>query len=547
MYYLVSLFLLLYIGNLQAQALQTEWINSIPGSQLEQYNSIDQSPSNHIYAGGFFQEQFGNFNCIGDSDGVLTKYTDQGQIVWIKTLAGTGIDKINGLTVDNDQTIYITGEFSGTIYYNNDSIVSQGQLDAFVARLDSSGQFIWATNLGSPEDDGANDISLLNNGFIAVTGYFSDTMQTTLGATISSGLRDVFIANLNPQGQLQWIETIGGPGIDLGNAIACDNNNNSYITGSFRDGIYLDGVLTIGQGSYDAFLVKFTANGQLEWFKIMGGTNTDEGSDVEIDSEQNIVAVGWYDRSMIVDSLFLSGSKEEDGYAIKFDASGNILWGTSLAGSFDERAYNIDFDNNNDIYISGTLDSILVINGDTLLNRHLNRPTDIFVLKYDKQGVYQWATTLGHYYNDYAFDLLIKNSTTFYLAGNFQDTSIFVNDTLISQNGFDLFVGKFTVDTTTVAIHPIPSSPSNIINGIELFPNPSNNYSHLNYSINQSTSLQIQIINPLGQRQIIKSFDEHSIGQHNITLNTSNLEEGIYWIQLKTPSTIQTIPWIITN
>ena len=503
--------MLLYIGNVQAQLLQKEWLNTVRGSQLEQYNSIARTPVGHIYAGGFFQEQFGNLNSIGNSDGVLTKYDAQGQILWMKALAGSGVDKINGVAVDGNNKVYITGEFAGTILFNNDSLVSQGLLDAFVACLDDNGQFLWAKRLGATEDDGANDICVLNNGNIVVTGYFSDTLSTPVDTIISYGLRDAFVITFNPLGQIQWVHKIGGPGLDFGNAIAADTNNNCYVTGSFRDGVYLNGVLTVGQGSYDAFAAKITPNGQLEWFKIIGGSNTDEGSDIQVDNEWNVVAVGWYDRSMTVDNLSLSGSKEEDGYVVKFDPNGHVIWGRSLAGAFDERAYCIDFDDNNDLYIAGTLDSILVINGDTLLNRHLNRPTDIFVIKYDKQGVYQWATTLGHYFNDYVFDLLVESTNSFYAAGNFQDTSIFINDTLISQNGFDVFVGKFRMDTTTVSMHSIPSNSISPVERVQIFPNPSSG--KVNIYTNHNNLLNVKVYDIFGRivyREINKSIN-HSL------------------------------------
>lgn len=119
----------------------------------------------------------------------------------------------------------------------------------------------------------------------------------------------------------------------------------------------------------------------------MGGPSSDEGTYVNVDNKQNIVVVDWYDRYMDIDTVFLNGSKEEDGFAAKFTPSGDLIWVKSMAGTFDERVYGVDFDADDNVYIMGTVDSLLILGGDSLTNRHLNRPTDIFLAKFDKEVI----------------------------------------------------------------------------------------------------------------------------------------------------------------
>lgn len=526
-----------FLQHLGAQTLQTEWITSIPGSQLEQHNSMAQAPFGDLYTVGFFQEYFGQLTSVDSEDGFITKYNEQGQLLWIKQLAGTNTDRINGIVVANDNEIYIVGEFRDTIFYNNDSLISQNQVDLFVAKLDSSGQIIWAISAGGAGYASASDIAVMPNGNLAITGYFDDDLNWGYSSFTTTGLRDIFIAVISPQGALQWIKKLGGPAIDDGRSVAVDNNNRIYVTGLFRDALFVNGDTLIGQGSYDAYLAQYSSTGQLSWVKTMGGTNSDEGTYVNVDLAQNPVVVGWYDRSMQADSLFISGSKEEDGFALKYTPNGDLVWGLTLAGTFDERAYGVDFDENNDLYIMGTLDSILIINGDTLTNRHLNRPTDIFIAKYDSDGQYKWAQTLGHYYNDYCYDFIVKDATTLYLAGLFQDTSIFVNDTLISQYGFDVFLGKFSMDTT-VSVFTIP----NFISNVQVFPNPSQGQSTLEYSLHKTSTVNISLTNLLGRTIYSQTINQQPAGNHQHVLTRIHQATGLHFITIRTPYYKKSIP-----
>lgn len=526
-----------------AQTLSTEWIKSIPGDAFEQNSSIAQAPCGDIYTVGFFQgTTFGTLNNVGTEDGFISKYSEQGQLIWVKQLAGSSTDRINGITIGSDNEIYIVGEFRGKFRYNSDSLVSFDQLDVLVAKIDSSGSFQWATSASGWGYESAYDISLSPNGNLLVTGYYENDLHFGTFSLLANNLRDVFIMAIDQQGNPIWLESLSGPGVEYGRSIATDTSNNIYITGVFRDFLYPNGGTLAGFGSYDVFLAKYDPMGQLLWIKAMGGPSADEGYYVNIDSQQDVVLVGWYDRSIKIDSLILNGSKEEDGFAAKFKPNGDLAWAIPLAGSFDERVYAIDFDDNDNIYLLGTVDSLLVIDGDSLTNRHLNRPTDIFVIKLDKDANYQWGQTLGHYYNDFCYDLVVQDPTTLYVVGSFQDTSIFVNDTLISQVGYDIFVGKFNVDTT-VAVWQIPSPSLSEIGQIKLYPNPAiKGKSTLEYTLIQETDVVISVYDLLGQELYKTVLKNQVTGIHQARIQLPKAAaSAIYFVRVETQNGVQVL------
>lgn len=523
-----------------AQPLQTAWVQSIPGDSYEQSSSMSIAPCGDIYTVGFFQGDWGGFSSVGNEDGFIAKYNDQGQLLWLKQLAGTNVDRVNAVVVAGDNEIYVAGEFAGTYYYNNDSLVSQHKLDAFMLKIDSAGVVQWAIQGGGFNSESVGALELLDNGKIGVVGYYDDDLTFGGGTLNTLGSRDVFVAVFDGMGNLQWMRGIGGPGIDEGRSLASDDSNNIYVTGAFRDFLFVGPDTLVGEGVDDVYLAKYDVTGQLQWVKTMGGDGYDKGMDVNIDRHQDVYVVGWYDRFINIGSQTVTGHEEEDGFLMKFDGQGNLIWVNSLAWKFDERIYGVDFDAGNHVYVMGTLDSFLILGTDTLTNRHLNRPTDIFIAKYSLAGSYRWAQTLGHYYNDFCYDFWVKDAGTVYVTGSFQDTSIFVNDTLFSQVGYDVFLGKFDMDST-VSIRRIENGVHNDLRSVNFYPNPCSGQGYLTYTLENASALQIYWCDVLGRKTVLLNEKNQPAGTYTINVEALQRSGGIGFLQLKTPTTVYTI------
>lgn len=543
---LCCLFCLNGTASLLAQAMQTQWIATIGGNQFEENNSLAQAPCGDIYTVGFFQDSFGVLSTFGQDreDGFITKYNDQGVLQWVQQLRGTSTDRINGIAITEDNSIFIVGEFRNTLYYNNDSLVSQGRLDVFVAKLDSSGQFQWAFSAGSSQDDSAHDIDILSNGNLVLTGYFQMELPWGPDTLRTNTSRDVFVSCFAPDGTALWASFLNGPGVDESNSIATDSSNCLYIMGSFRDFLYPNGNVVQSEGGVDAFLAKYDSTGQLLWTEIMGGPAGDQGRYVTVDVEQNVIAGGWISSYLSIPSnlTFIVGDQEEDIFAVKYRPNGDLIWAKVIGGTFDERIYAIDTDQNGDIYFMGTLDSLLIINRDSLRNRHLSRPTDIFVLKYDSTGNYKWGQTLGHYYNDFCYDFIVPNNRELYIAGSYQDTSIFVNDTLISDFGYDIFVAKFSMDTSLNIPLLLPSAPHL---KAHLFPNPSSNQSILTVELERDSNLDIIICNALGQIVHQQTTPFLGRGTQQIKLTKQDWPTGNYFVTVQSSNQASILTWVV--
>jgi predicted outer membrane repeat protein len=181
----------------------------------------------------------GEFSC----DVFISKLDANGDFVWAKSMGGSvGHTLSEDITVDLSGNIYTTGYFNDTVDFDPGAgifgLTSIGNIDIFVSKLDSMGSFIWAKGMGGIGGDRASGIDVDLNGNIYTTGGFNGTVDFDPGAGIynltSLGDSDIFISQLDSNGNFVWAKSIGGVGSDVGGSIVLDSANNVFVTGSFR-------------------------------------------------------------------------------------------------------------------------------------------------------------------------------------------------------------------------------------------------------------------------------------------------------------------------
>jgi hypothetical protein len=158
---------------------------------------------------------------------------------------------------------YVTGYFGGTSTFGSTTLTSKlGSEDVFVAKLDSTGKWMWAVSAGGTGTAGGLGISVDSAGNSYVTGDFgfdfSAPGTASFGSTTltSNGKWDVFVAKLDSTGKWLWAVSAGAGDDDFGRGISVDGAGISYITGSF-DGTASFGSTTLtSKGSEDLFVWK---------------------------------------------------------------------------------------------------------------------------------------------------------------------------------------------------------------------------------------------------------------------------------------------------
>lgn len=158
----------------------------------------------------------------------LIKVSTAGSIMWTISLSGQGYG-VRSIATDEFGNCLLTGGFVGTVSFGTISLTSTGGDDIFVAKLDTSGNWIWATKAGGAGgSDNGIGISVDTAGNSFITGEFAATALFGTHTLESNGNTDLFAAKIGASGNWLWAKHSGGSTYDRGNDVDHDANDSFY-------------------------------------------------------------------------------------------------------------------------------------------------------------------------------------------------------------------------------------------------------------------------------------------------------------------------------
>lgn len=521
-----------------AQApITVDWVEHFGGNLYEQ-STHQVWNGNHLYVVGYFNDSIGIQTSNGAEDGFITQYNSAGDLLWSTKFGGVGADRINGIAVDSSGRMYVTGHFQDKVYFGTDSVApfTTGEEDFFIAHYAADGSPQWIRSIQSNGYESAQAITLSQDHFLYVSGYYTGSLDFGTTTLNSKGNRDLFVVKYDTSGNLLWAQSIGGPGPDESARILTDGAGDVYLCGIIRDAIFLDTDTIYSQGHYDAFLAKYNSSGQYQWAKMVGSGAPDFCKSLAWDGQDKLYLTGWFVQQGTFGSQQLTAKGEEDLFLTQFDTSGNIFWTQQFGGFFDERAYDVEVDDNGEIYVVGVFDSVFFIGKEVFSNRHLNRPTNIILLNLDMNGQYQWGKSIGYVYNDFCFDVVLGDSNAIYLTGNFQDSCYFDSTLVQSNGGYDVYITKYSKPLQNIAVENIRTNRS-LLN-LQIHPNPFTTEVTLTYDLIEQTDIQVTLLDIYGRTIYQQSSKDIPKGKQHTELQQLALENGVYLLRFETKDTI---------
>jgi len=267
----------------------------------------------------------------------LIKYNSDGQIQWGISISGTGAKQVNDIALDANGNILLTGFFQDSLLLPNRALVSMGERDAFVAKYDPNGQFLWAQQAGLEGNSRGVGLATDSENAVVVSGTFDRSIQfgDSLAFMANTSDNDVFVAKYDAAGSLLWAKKAGGVFEDRTAALATDAEDNIYLTGSFAGRLTLDSTLEIlSVGNNDNFyLLRYTPDGAADWARSIGSLETEQATSLAIHSS-TIVVGGYYRGSFEVDGLQLINPGDDfDGFVAGFSLDGQARWLEPILGN----------------------------------------------------------------------------------------------------------------------------------------------------------------------------------------------------------------------
>jgi hypothetical protein len=375
---------------------------------------------------------------------------------WVKDVGGTASDIGTSVVTDALGNVYFTGVFSGPADFDpgpsTATLNSVTSADAYIVKLDSLGNFIWAKAFGG-NISGLPSLGLDANGNIYASGSFAGSFDFDPGsnvATMTSLLltKDVFILKLDNAGNLVWVTHFGGQGSDECYGIAVSSSGNVHTVGSYEMVVDFDpglGTYTLGATYTDVFVSKLDANGNFLWCAGMGGNLFEEGFSISLDASGNVYSTGYFSGTADFDpgslTYNLSVNNSTGQFISKLNSSGNFVWAKNVSGSGNVFGISISLDAAGNIYNTGTFDGAVDFDPGPSTNTlsPVLGSSDVFVSKLDGSGNLMWIKNFAGAGNGFGSCVKADAQGNVYTTGSFD-----------SPTDFDPGAGTYTFSTNSL-------------------------------------------------------------------------------------------------
>ncbi|MCD6216599.1 hypothetical protein J7L05_01925 [bacterium] len=436
---------------------------------MQLYNNTGASPGIYTACVIAMSENSGTTALYSMVDILIKKAPamDGNTVIW----GGSGYDSGFGVAVDESENIYTTGIFEGTVDFDPRPYVyersSHGSNDIFLSKIDQEWNLIWVLTWGGNGVDEVFGMEIDSLGNIYVTGGFTGTVDFDPGDGVeertSIGGEDIYLSKFNPAGDLVWALTWGGDGdYQLGNDVAIDINDNVYVAGQFQGTGDFDPGIDVDErssnGSDDAFISKFNADGDFIWAQTWGAGQSDFCNGIDTDTSNNVIVTGAFRETVDFDpgdgeDNHIAPNGKYDIFVSKFNPDGDFIWARTWGASQNDIGMKLVADSSDNTYITGYYRGTVDFDPSLESDEHTSKGADdIFLSKFNSDGDFQWADTWGsdNYYGDYSFAIAKDDLENIYVTGRFRGTVDFDpgagEDLHYTNGGSDLYLSAFNSD-----------------------------------------------------------------------------------------------------
>lgn len=453
------------------------------GTERETATGICVDPAGNMYTTGYFRIR-GDFDPTNgthtlpvvsepnaNSDAYVVKTTTSGKFLWAGKIGGRQTTRSTSLATDDSGNVYVAGFFaSGRIdcdpgpdtFWLNPAGSSN---NAFLCKLDSSGNFLWAKVFGSSNVI-ANDVAVDHGGNVYLAGLFSGRTDFNPGAdsfflTKLSGTSG-FVCKLRHDGEFIRAMDVGG----TVTAIGLDQSAGICLTGVFNGKRDLDpstdsAIVNATGSSQDIYLSQLDSSGSFNWGLSFGGDYLDNSTALSVDASGNILVTGIYaglvdfDPGPGIDTFSTPPATAWSATWIsKFNTNGVRQWSKNLKGNDYVWAADITCNQANNIFITGYFQKTADFDPGagsqpmTVTGGPSSVHPDVFICKLDPNGDYSWAFKLGGTSTDEGTAIAVDQQIGIYSTGGYLGTVDFhpgifkAEETSTGTNYGDIYLQK---------------------------------------------------------------------------------------------------------
>ena len=447
-------------------------------------------------------------NSRGDYDFWVICLDQNDQIVWEKTIGGTNIDLPSDLLISSDQNIYIGGTTKSSASFEQTNSL-YGSWDAWLIKMNSSGNILWDKNYGGTALDGFSDLIELPSGNIMAFG--SSASSNSGNKTSSSyGSIDVWCLKLNSNGNILNDWSIGGADVDTRPIVVQSSPNHLKLVCESLSNI--SGLKTENCfGSTDLWVLDLDTNCSVLQQKTIGGSDIDGVSDILLmnNGDLLILSQSWSN---------ISGLKSENSYGLM--DTWLLLLNNDLDIVLQKTIGGVGQDYGSRIHELANGNIVVAANSDSPQNTFKTESNiglmDVWMYAVDANFHFLTDETIGTSADDIGVDLNWAQNELQLLA--YSNGTAEIDKTCAGYGNFDIWNLKISsilevnpqMPTTTLKYHPNPAQ------------------TELNITQNTKQTTQIQVLDFKGA--LVKEWQLTSPSE---TFDVSQFSSGVYWLHFE--------------
>lgn len=497
-----------------------EWQKTIGGNNIDSFKKAIMLADGYLLCGQSHSNISGDktVNGFGGLSHIwILKIADNGEIIWQNAYGGSSLETNydvlkmvdNGFLISNTSSSNISG---------NKTENSRGEGDYWLVKTDEDGTIEWQKTIGgSGSEFDMMAIPCMDGGyFVGGSSRSPISGEKTENFRGFSALNaDFWVLKLDENRNIEWQRTIGGEDEDLFKTVCQTNDGGFLIGGRSRSNIGFEKSENSRGNSHDLWILKLNPQGDIEWQKTIGSTDTDLLSDMLI-TQENDILIGGTSAGLISGDKTVASNGLSDFWVLKLTSTGDILWQKSIGGNDQESLNRMILTIDGNYLLSGSSRSS--ISGDKTSNsRGLN---DYWIVIIDTEGNIIGQKTIGGSESEGLTNIIETPDGGYFVAGS-SLSGISGEKTEASRGQSDYWVLKLESNSLTF------SNP--ILAGIKVYPNPTNELLYINFDKEFTGSI---IQNDVAGKEI-KQITVSDV--KNVTFQLDG-EDGIYFLTLITNS-----------
>ncbi len=355
----------------------------------------------------------------------VSQWEVDGQLLWVRQAGGDS--SVIAASGGPNPSLYVAGQFTDPSAWNSSWLLTAGNSDAFLARL----------------DPGAAPATPIKPAIVQAPR----SVSTSVGSVAQL---DVLIAGTPPV-SYRWRKN----GVALG-----DFNR---VLGSATARLNLNSVLTNAAGDYTVVIsnnygavtsavavvtvapARPASGPAWGWVRTVGGNGSDSTTAMAVDGAGQVYAAGGFQKTNVIgNTTLVAPANAQNIFFAKYDPSGSPLWAVQAGGAKSDIATGLAEDHQGNVYLTGYFSSPTAAFGPTTLTNPAPSYNDLFLAKLDAAGEFQWAWSAGGTGDDLSRALTVDAAGNVLIVGDFSSPTLRFGG-LVATNvgGTDVFVAKF--------------------------------------------------------------------------------------------------------